>query len=169
MAVRGHIWAKGMVVTFENSDVPDIDLILADKLPGSKKQLLQTLSAQAAKICGLEMQLIFDTLLEREQLGATGIGNGIAIPHGILPQLETTTTILARLHEPVEFDAPDGQAVDIVFLLLVADDTSADHLKILSRIARFLRKPELIGKIRDAADADAIQALILQQAARNAA
>ena len=126
----------------------------------SKKQLLQDLSARAARITGIPERDIFDVLLQRERLGSTGLGHGIAIPHGKLQGLKRIVGIFARLAEPIEFDAVDGQKVDIVVLLLAPEGAGADHLKALSRIARVLRDPETVAKIRGTKDAAAIHAFL---------
>ncbi len=114
----------------------------------SKKQLLQELAAKAAKITGLPEREIFDVILQRERLGSTGVGNGIAIPHGKLNNLPSIIGIFARLDTPVDFEALDDQPVDLVFLLLAPEGAGADHLKALSRIARVLRDHDMVAKIR---------------------
>jgi PTS system nitrogen regulatory IIA component len=107
----------------------------------SKKQALHDLSAQAAPLVGRSEREIFDTLLQRERLGSTGIGDGIAIPHGKLPKLQRLFGLFARLEKPIDFEALDGAPVDILFMLLAPEDAGADHLKALARIARILREP----------------------------
>ena len=102
----------------------------------SKKQVIQELAAKAAKLVGQNERTIFETLLQREKLGSTGVGNGIAIPHGKLPKLEKLFGFFARLERPIDFEAMDGQPVDLVFLLLAPEGAGADHLKALARIAR---------------------------------
>ena len=125
-----------------------------------KKQLLQELSAQAAPLSGLEERRVFETLLQRERLGSTGIGDGIAIPHGKIPGLVRLFGLVARLERPVDFEALDGQPVEIVFLLLAPEGAGADHLKALARIARVLREPGIRDRIRAARDANAIYAVL---------
>ena len=114
----------------------------------SKKQLLQLLAEKAAGITGLPEREIFDTILQRERLGSTGVGNGIAIPHGKLAGVKRITGVFARLETPVDFEALDDQPVDLVFLLLAPEGAGADHLKALSRIARVLRDADTVAKIR---------------------
>lgn len=135
----------------------------------SKKQLLQELAAKAAKITGIAEREIFDVILQRERLGSTGVGNGIAIPHGKLAGISRITGIFARLETPVDFEALDDQPVDLVFLLLAPEGAGADHLKALSRIARVLRDPDTVAKIRATREADAIHTFLAQAPASHPA
>lgn len=135
----------------------------------SKKQLLQELAAKAAKITGLPEREIFDVILQRERLGSTGVGNGIAIPHGKLNNLPSIIGIFARLDTPVDFEALDDQPVDLVFLLLAPEGAGADHLKALSRIARVLRDHDMVAKIRSSDSANAIYTLLNEDTTSNAA
>ncbi len=135
----------------------------------SKKQALQELALKAAAVTGLPERDIFDTLLQRERLGSTGVGNGIAIPHGKLNALDKLVGLFARLEKPIDFDALDDQPVDIVCLLLAPESAGADHLKALSRIARVLRDPVRIGKLRATPDAEALYAFLTEEQASNAA
>lgn len=135
----------------------------------SKKQVLQELSGSAAKMADLPQRDIFDTLLQRERLGSTGVGQGVAIPHGKLAGLNRIVGIFARLEEPIDFDAVDGDPVDLVFLLLAPEGSGADHLKALARISRFLRSPNALEKLRKAKDAAAISAIFTEAATSHAA
>jgi PTS system nitrogen regulatory IIA component len=135
----------------------------------SKKQVLQELSAQAAHLTGLDERTIFEALLQRERLGSTGIGEGLAIPHGKLPQLTRLFGFLARLEKPVDFEALDGQPVDVIFLLLAPEGAGADHLKALARVARQLREPGILDRIRATRDADALYAVMTETPAPRAA
>jgi nitrogen PTS system EIIA component len=126
----------------------------------SKKQAIQELAAKAAKLTDQNERMIFETLLQREKLGSTGIGNGIAIPHGKLAKIERLFGLFARLDRPVDFDALDGQPVDLVFLLLAPEGAGADHLKALARVARLLRDRDIARKLRDSRDAEAIYAVL---------
>src|SRR6218665_1621751 len=131
----------------------------------TKKQLLVELASTASKITGIAEREIFDVVLQRERLGSTGVGAGIAIPHGKLKGLTKITGVFARLETPVDFEALDDQPVDLVFMLLAPEGAGADHLKALSRIARALRDPELVAKLR-ATDSDtAIYAFLNQEQA----
>jgi len=151
------------------ADLIGPEAVIASLKVKNKKQLLQELSARAARLTGLQERYIFDTLLQRERLGSTGLGQGIAIPHGKFAGLKRITGICARLAEPVDFEAVDGQPVDIVFLLLAPEGAGADHLKALSRIARVLRDADTVAKIRGTRDAVAIHALLSDTQASHAA
>src|SRR5574341_1591510 len=136
------------------------DSVISSLKAKTKKQLLQELSARAARLTGLPERDIFDVLLQRERLGSTGLGQGIAIPHGKLHGLKRIVGIFARLAEPIDFDAADGEPVDIVFLLLAPEGAGADHLKALARISRLLRDRSTCEKLRGADKADALYALL---------
>jgi PTS system nitrogen regulatory IIA component len=125
-----------------------------------KKQTLQELAAKAAELSGQSERVIFETLLQREKLGSTGVGNGIAIPHGKLPKLNKLFGVFARLERPIDFEALDGQAVDLVFLLLAPEGAGADHLKALARVARLLRDPDVAHKLRDSRDVEALYSVL---------
>jgi PTS system nitrogen regulatory IIA component len=135
----------------------------------SKKQALQELAAQASRLVGRDGREIFDTLLQRERLGSTGIGDGIAIPHGKLPKFSGLFGLFARLERPIDFEALDGQPVDMLFLLLAPEGAGADHLKALARVARVLREPGIHERIRAARDASALYAVLTQEPTPHAA
>jgi nitrogen PTS system EIIA component len=135
----------------------------------TKKQLLQELAARAERLTGVQERYIFDTLLQRERLGSTGLGEGIAIPHGKLAGLKRIVGIFARLGEPIDFDAVDGDPVDIVFLLLAPEGAGADHLKALAGISRLLREGHAVDKLRASKDAAAIYAVLTEGATSHAA
>src|SRR5947209_8841742 len=126
----------------------------------SKKQALQEIAAKAAQLTGQNERAVFEVLLQREKLGSTGVGNGIAIPHGKLPKLNKLFGLFARLDRPIDFEALDGQAVDLVFLLLAPETAGADHLKALARVARLLRDPDIARKLRESHDAEALYAVL---------
>jgi PTS system nitrogen regulatory IIA component len=130
-----------------------------------KKQALQELAAKAADLSGQNERAVFEILLQREKLGSTGVGNGIAIPHGKLPKLNKLFGLFARLDRPVDFEALDGQPVDLIFLLLAPEGAGADHLKALARVARLLRDSEIARKLRDSRDAEAIYAVLAMPSA----
>lgn len=135
----------------------------------SKKQLLQELAKRAADTTGLPDRTIFDVLLERERLGTTGVGDGIAVPHGKLPALRRLHGLFARLETPVDFAAVDDQPVDLVFLLLAPETAGADHLKALARVSRLLRDRSTCEKLRGADKPDALYALLTDSRASHAA
>jgi PTS system nitrogen regulatory IIA component len=131
----------------------------------SKKQVLQDLAARAAVLSGQNERAIFDILAQREKLGSTAIGNGIAIPHGKMPGLTRLFGLFARLDRPVDFEALDNQPVDLVFLLLAPEGAGADHLKALARIARLLRDPTVTHKLRGSHDAESLYAVLAMPSA----
>ncbi len=135
----------------------------------TKKQVLQELASKAAQITGLPELDILDTLVQRERLGSTGVGNGIAIPHGKSPNIGQVMGVFARLERPIDFESLDGEPVDLIFLLLAPEDAGADHLKALARVARVLRDPRIAQKLRATQDAAAIHALLTQATASFAA
>jgi PTS system nitrogen regulatory IIA component len=126
----------------------------------SKKQVLYELCGIVARQTGLAERDVFDTILQRERLGSTGVGGGVAIPHGKPRGLTRLVGVFARLARPVDFDAVDDQPVDLVFLLLAPEDAGADHLKALARIARLLRDPSVAQKLRMADDAAELHAIL---------
>jgi PTS system nitrogen regulatory IIA component len=128
----------------------------------NKKHALQELSAQAARLTGIEQREIFNALWQRERLGSTGIGDGVAIPHGKFASVRRLFGLVARLEKPIDFDALDGQPVDLLFLLLAPETAGADHLKALARIARMLRDPGILERIRGTRDADVLYAILAQ-------
>ena len=147
------------------SDFISPNSVVASLKAKTKKQLLQDLSARAARLTGLQERGIFDVLLQRERLGSTGLGHGIAIPHGKLAGLKRIVGIFARLAEPIDFDAVDGEKVDIVFLLLAPEGAGADHLKALARISRLLREGSAVEKLRASKDASALYAMLTEDEA----
>ncbi|MEL6374947.1 MAG: PTS IIA-like nitrogen regulatory protein PtsN [Pseudomonadota bacterium] len=128
------------------------DAIIAGLRAKSKKQVLQELATKAGALTPVPARDVFDCLLQRERLGSTGMGQGIAIPHGKLPQLSSILCIFARLSQPIDFDALDDEPVDLIFLLLAPEHAGADHLKALARISRLLREPDMSERLRSARD-----------------
>jgi len=126
----------------------------------SKKHAIQELAAHAAQLTGQSERTVAEVLLQREKLGSTGVGNGIAIPHGKLAKLSKLFGLFARLERPIDFEALDGQPVDLIFLLLAPEAAGADHLKALARVARLLRDPEVAQKLRNSHDAEALYAVL---------
>ena len=135
----------------------------------NKKQALQELARRAAELTGAHERKIFDVLLERERLGTTGVGNGIAIPHGKLADIKAMFGLFARLDPAVDFEAIDEQPVDLIFLLLAPEGAGADHLKALARVSRLLRDRSICEKLRGADQAEAIYALLTDRAHSHAA
>ena len=134
----------------------------------SKKQLLQDLAKQAKILTGLNDAKIFEVLLEREKLGSTGLGKGVAIPHGKLSGLSSLQGIFAKLDKPIDFDSVDNSPVDLVFLLLAPEQAGADHLTALARVSRYLRKQDNCEKLRNTDDQDGLYILLTQNEAQAA-
>ncbi|MEQ8746618.1 PTS IIA-like nitrogen regulatory protein PtsN [Pyruvatibacter sp.] len=132
------------------SDLVTADRVFASLHSGSKKQVLQDLASRASEASGIDTRVIFEALIERERLGSTGVGHGIAIPHARLADMTQLEGFFARLETPIEFDAVDSAPVDLVFLLLVPEESGADHLKALARISRLLRNEAVTNQLRSA-------------------
>ena len=142
------------------TDLVAPNAILPALRANNKKQVIQELAAKAAELTGQNDRDILEILLQREKLGSTGVGNGVAIPHGKLPKLGKLFGLFARLERPVDFEALDGRAVDLVFLLLAPESAGADHLKALARVARLLRDPDIAHKLRESRDDSALYAVL---------
>lgn len=151
------------------SDLISTDGVMPSLKVSSKKQALQELAEAAAAVTGLPSRDIFEILLQRERLGSTGLGHGIAIPHGKLPGLDRLYGIFARLDTAIDFDSLDGQKVDLVFLLLAPESAGADHLKALARVSRMLRDSAVATKLRGSDDGAALYAILTEPAASHAA
>ncbi|HWE05882.1 MAG TPA: PTS IIA-like nitrogen regulatory protein PtsN [Rhizomicrobium sp.] len=138
------------------------EAVIAALKAQSKKQLLQELAQHAARITQIPERRIFETLIERERLGSTGMGQGIAIPHGRLAGLGRICGLFARLETPIAYDAVDDQPVDLVFLLLAPEGAGADHLKALARVSRLLRNQATCEKLRAATRPEVLYALLTE-------
>jgi PTS system nitrogen regulatory IIA component len=134
--------------------------VMIDVRVSNKRLLLRELAAKAAASLGLKVEQIAPYLLKREELGSTGIGRGVAIPHARLPDLQRPHGILARLKQGIEFDAIDGQPVDIVFVLLLPAAAETEALGALASVARTLRSPENLARLRAAKDASELYSAI---------
>lgn len=143
--------------------------VVANFRASGKKQALQELARRAAALTGIAEKAIFDVLAERERLGTTGVGMGIAIPHGKLAEVQRMTGLFARLEKPIDFEAIDNQPVDLLFLLLAPEDAGADHLKALARVSRLLRDRAVCQKLRGTDDPDALYVLLTEDRSSNAA
>ncbi|MDD9909187.1 MAG: PTS IIA-like nitrogen regulatory protein PtsN [Ahrensia sp.] len=150
-------------------DIISRDAVIANAKSNSKKQLLSDIADVAAAETGRDPRTIFELLLQRERLGSTGIGNGVAIPHGKLPDLDRITGVFARLAKPVPFDAMDDEPVDLVFAIIAPEGSGADHLKALSRIARIMRNADTLAALRQTDDRDIIYSLLGNDEKANAA
>ena len=151
------------------SDLVSTDGVIASLRAGSKKQALQELSELAAELTEVSSREIFETLLQRERLGSTGVGQGIAIPHGKISSLDRLYGVFARLDSPIEFDSMDDQPVDLIFLLLAPEHAGADHLKALARVSRLLRDPSVVDKLRASNESSVLYSVLTEPAASHAA
>ena len=150
-----------------------IDLITPDSIVAplkavGKKQALQEIATAGARLTGLSDRELFETLLQRERLGSTGIGDGIAIPHGRSGHIDRLYGVFARLEKPIDFEVLDGQPVDILFALIAPEGAGADHLKALARVARVMRAPEVLERVRAALDPSAIFSILTESEAKAA-
>ena len=139
------------------------DTVIANLHATSKKQILQELSRRAANLTGEPERTIFGVLMERERLGTTGVGSGVAIPHGKLQSINRLYGMFARLEQPVDFQSIDERPVDLIFLLLAPETAGADHLKALARISRVLRDSKICTKLRGTDTADALYAILTEE------
>ena len=135
----------------------------------SKKQLLGILAAHAGKLLGSDERRILEAIQERERLGSTGLGGGVAIPHAKLPGLKSVMGVFMQLETPLDFDSLDGKPVDLVFLLLAPEDAGAEHLKALARVSRLFRDQATLAKLRGSSTGDALYALLAAYGQQKAA
>ena len=137
--------------------------VIASLHATSKKQILLELSRRAADLTGEPERTIFSVLMKREQLGTTGVGSGVAIPHGKLQSINKLYGMFARLEQPVDFQSIDERPVDLIFLLLAPETAGADHLKALARVSRVLRDSKICTKLRGTDTADALYAILTEE------
>jgi nitrogen PTS system EIIA component len=147
------------------SDIVHAGSVLSPLNAQNKKQLLTEIAAALAAAAGVEARPVFEALLQREKLGSTGLGQGIAIPHGRIVGLKKVYGVFARLSHAIPFDATDGEPVDLVFALASPPQSSADHLTALARVSRLLRDPLTLAKLRGTEDADGLYAILTQPTA----
>src|ERR1700687_738018 len=147
---RCHFQSLDMSMTLTDLIAPNA--IIPARKVNNKKQAIQELAARAAKLTGQNERAILEILLQREKLGSTAVGNGVAIPHGKLAKLGRLFGLFARLERPIDFEALDSQPVDLIFLLLAPEAAGADHLKALARVARLLRDADVTRKLRESRD-----------------
>jgi PTS system nitrogen regulatory IIA component len=151
------------------SDLLPHEAVFHDMGAASKKALFQSVAGLAGKLYALDQRQIGDRLGEREKLGSTGFGGGVAIPHGKIEGLPRVVGLFAKLAQPMDFAAIDGLPVDLVFILLSPPDAGVDHLKALARVSRRLRDRAFVAKLRGAGSADALYALFASGESRDAA
>ena len=143
--------------------------VIAHLRVSNKKQALQEIARRAATLTGVAERRIYDVLAERERLGSTGIGRGIAIPHGKLAELARLYGLFARLERPIPFEAIDDRPVDLVFVLLAPAEAGAEHLRALALVSRLLRDTAICQKLRGTDKADALYALLTDRSESHAA
>jgi PTS system nitrogen regulatory IIA component len=151
------------------ADFLDFDSIRVDLSAGNKRNALNLLAQVAGQRLGVNPTRIADAIAEREKLGSTGFGGGVAIPHGKLSEIDRIYGIVARLAQPVDYKAIDGEKVDLIFLLLSPPDAGAEHLKALAAISRLVRNAPTVEKLRGARSRDALAAVLLGADEREAA
>ena len=135
----------------------------------SKKRLLQDISEQAASLYKLDSEMVFNALIEREKLGSTGVGKGVAIPHARFESFDRVYGLFTRLEKPLEFESMDSQPVDLIFTILAPQREGADHLKALAVVSRTLRSENTCSNLRSNSDDAALYSLLTQQGKTKAA
>ena len=151
------------------SEFLDFEAIRVDLAAGNKRQLLNQLAQIAAARLSIDPSAIADSIAERERLGSTGFGGGVAIPHGKLDGLDRVYALVTRLAAPIDYKAVDGQPVDLVFLLMSPPDAGAEHLKSLAAVSRLVRHAGIVEKLRGARSRDAMAAVLIGAEERDAA
>jgi nitrogen PTS system EIIA component len=141
--------------------------IMIDVRASDKTRLLQQLSAQAAIALGLDSDEVSEQIIKREELGSTGVGNGVGLPHARLTGLKAPFGLLARLHHGIDFEAIDGQPVDVVFLLLLPETGDGAQLNALASVARALRDPDALRRLRRASDGEALYRILAEPSAQS--
>ena len=142
------------------SEIMTVDSVMIGVKANNKRQLLQELSKKAAEVTGIFERTIFDSLLERENLGSTGFGNSAALPHARIPEAKQVSGFFARLNAPIDFEAIDGKPVDLVFMLISPEGSGADHLTALAQASRILKDESTCNKLRQAGSKEEICALL---------
>lgn len=151
------------------TDLVAADAVLAAVKATGPKQALQEIGHRAADVYGLDCGEVINGLMAREKLGSTAMGSGVAIPHARIEGLRTIVGVFARLEKPVDFEAADGQGVDLMFALLAPEEAGADHLRALARVSRMMRDEGVRQKLRASDDPDALHALLTDVSASRAA
>ncbi len=153
----------------ELSEIIRVDAVRAPVKATSKKRLLQDLADMAEGVYALPSATVYKALMEREALGPTGVGRGVAIPHARFPGVTHVIGLFVRLDKPVDFEAIDRQPVDLVFALFAPETAGADHLKALARVSRTLRSEAVCAKLRSTFDPSALYAILTEGKAEAAA
>ncbi|HEY8031041.1 MAG TPA: PTS sugar transporter subunit IIA [Methylocella sp.] len=142
------------------ADLIEPDRVIFAARTSSKQQLLQDLASRAAALLNLDARTIFIALQSREELGSTGLGNGIALPHARIEGLDRLFGMFMRLNRPIHFDSIDDKPVDLVFLLLIPSAAGSQHLAALACISRYLRDKEFAARLRKAPSAAVLCSLL---------
>lgn len=153
----------------ELSDILGVEAVRAPLKATSKKRLLQDLAEMAEAVYGLDATTAYKALMDREALGPTGVGRGVAIPHARFTGVDRVTGLFARLEKPVDFESIDRQPVDLVFALFAPENAGAEHLKALARVSRTLRSEAVCAKLRSTFDPSALYAILTDGKAERAA
>lgn len=153
----------------ELSEIIGVKAVRAPIKATSKKRLLQDLADLAEQTYRLPAEMVYKMLMEREALGPTGVGRGVAIPHARFPGVEHVLGLFVRLEKPVDFESIDRQPVDLVFALFAPETAGADHLKALARVSRTLRNENTCAKLRSTFEASALYAILTDGKAEQAA
>jgi PTS system nitrogen regulatory IIA component len=153
----------------ELADILSEEAVIVCSEIKTKRDVLRKLCDCAARVTGQDAATIFEAVNEREELGSTGLGNGIAIPHGKFAGIGSVTAVFARLDTPIDFESVDDQPVDLVMMLLAPMGAGADHLKALARVARLLRTDSVVASLRASSDASQIYELLTQPLAQTKA
>jgi PTS system nitrogen regulatory IIA component len=164
-----EVVAAGRGPVEEFSDLLKPDAVMASLPVPNKKALFQQLAAAAGRLVHVDPKVVVERLGDRERLGSTGFGGGVAIPHGKIEGLDRVVGVFARLAQPIDFNAIDDMPVDLVFLLLSPPDAGVEHLKALARVSRRLRDRAFVAKLRGAGSVDALYALFATGEGRDAA
>jgi PTS system nitrogen regulatory IIA component len=153
----------------ELADILSEESVLVCSDIKTKRDVLERLAGKVASLTSYPAQDIFDALNDRESLGSTGLGNGIAVPHGKLPGLSGVVAVFIKLDDPVDFDSVDDHPVDLVMMLLAPMGAGADHLKALARVARILRTDSVAESLRRSRDPQRIYSILTQPLETNKA
>lgn len=142
------------------ADIISKDAVLDSVQASNKRELIQNMSNRIAALAGVDERVVFESIWERENLGSTGYGEGVAFPHARIEGLNEVCGLFARLEEPVDFDALDGKPVDLVFMLISPENSGADHLTALATLSRILKTEGSCEKLRKARSANDLYAIL---------
>ena len=157
----------GVMLQMNLDDICPIVDTITDLPLHDKRGVLHDLAHRAAHALNIDDDIVFNALLKREELGSTGVGNGVAIPHVRLEQVKKPFGIMARLKEPIDFNAVDGQPVDLVCLILLSKGNEATQLNALAGVARRLRAPEVLQELRRAPNRAVLYNVMIGRAGRS--